>query len=86
MGEGSGGGAGAGFGLAVVDPATRSGTQTTNRHAERRLIIRIRPLCSIFIERRVNTLKWFRRVATRYEKLAIQYLGMVTLAIIFRLL
>jgi transposase len=38
------------------------------------------------IERCVNSLKWFRRVATRYEKLAIHYRGMVTLAIIFRLL
>jgi transposase len=38
------------------------------------------------IERCVGSLKWFRRVATRYEKLAIHYLGMVTLAIIFRLL
>ena len=38
------------------------------------------------IERCVSSLKWFRRVATRYEKLAIHYLGMVTLAIIFRLL
>jgi transposase len=38
------------------------------------------------IERCVNSLKWFRRVATRYEKLAIHYVGMVTLAIIFRLL
>jgi len=38
------------------------------------------------IERCVNSLKWFRRVATRYEKLAIHYLGMIKLAIIFRLL
>lgn len=38
------------------------------------------------IERCVNSLKWFRRVATRYEKLAIHYVGMVTLAIIYRLL
>ena len=38
------------------------------------------------VERCVNNLKWFRRVATRYEKLATHYLGMVTLAIIFRLL
>jgi transposase len=38
------------------------------------------------IERCVNSLKWFRRVATRYEKLVIHYLGMVKLAIIFRLL
>ena len=38
------------------------------------------------IERCVGSLKWFRRVATRYEKLALHYLGMVTLAIIFRLL
>jgi transposase len=38
------------------------------------------------VERCINSLKWFRRVATRYEKLANHYLGMVTLAIIFRLL
>ena len=38
------------------------------------------------IERCVNNLKWFRRLATRYEKLATHYLGMVTLAIIFRML
>lgn len=38
------------------------------------------------IERCVGSLKWFRRVATRYEKLATHYLGMVTLAVIFRLL
>jgi hypothetical protein len=37
------------------------------------------------IERCVNSLKWFRGVATRYEKLALHYLGMVTVAIIFRL-
>ena len=38
------------------------------------------------IERCVGSLKWFRRVTTRYEKLATHYLGMVSLAIIFRLL
>lgn len=38
------------------------------------------------IERCINSLKWFRRVATRYEKLALHYLGMVKLAIIFRFL
>ena len=38
------------------------------------------------VERCVNSLKWFRRVATRYEKLALHFRGMVTLAIIFRLL
>jgi transposase len=38
------------------------------------------------IERCINSLKWFRRVATRYEKLATHYLGVVTVAIIFRLL
>jgi transposase len=38
------------------------------------------------VERCVNRLKWFRRVATRYEKLATHYLAMVTLAVIFRLL
>ncbi len=36
------------------------------------------------IERCVSNLKWFRRVATRYEKLAVHYLGMLKLAIIFR--
>src|SRR5262245_65749211 len=38
------------------------------------------------VERCVGSLKWFRRVATRYEKLATHYLAMVTVAIIFRLL
>lgn len=38
------------------------------------------------IERCISSLKWFRRVATRYEKLATHYRAMVTLAIIFRLL
>jgi transposase len=38
------------------------------------------------VERCINSLKWFRRVATRYEKLATHYLGVVTVAIIFRLL
>jgi transposase len=38
------------------------------------------------VERCGNSLKWFRRVATRYEKLATHYLAMVNLAIIFRLL
>ena len=38
------------------------------------------------VERCVGSLKWFRRVATRYEKLATHYLAMVKLAIIFRLL
>lgn len=36
------------------------------------------------IERCVNWRKWFRRVATRYEKLAIHYLGMLKLAILYR--
>jgi transposase len=36
------------------------------------------------IERGINLLKWFRRVATRYEKLAVHYLGMLKLAILFR--
>ena len=38
------------------------------------------------VERFWNRVKHFRRVATRYEKLATHYLGMVSLAIIFRLL
>jgi transposase len=32
------------------------------------------------VERCINRLKQFRRVATRYEKLAANYLAMVTLA------
>lgn len=36
------------------------------------------------IERGINRLKWFRRVATRYEKLAVHYLGMLKLAILYR--
>ena len=38
------------------------------------------------IERCINSLKWFRRVATRYEKLATHYLGMVSLATNFSLI
>jgi transposase len=34
------------------------------------------------IERCINRLKQYRRVATRYEKLAINYLAMVTIAAI----
>jgi transposase len=34
------------------------------------------------VERCINRLKQFRRVATRYEKLAVNYLAMVTLAAI----
>jgi len=36
------------------------------------------------VERCIGWLKWFRRVATRYEKLAIHYLGMLKVAILFR--
>jgi transposase len=38
------------------------------------------------VERCISSLKWFRRVATRYEKLALHYLGMLKLAILFRFL
>jgi transposase len=38
------------------------------------------------IESGISSQKWFRRVATRYEKRATHYLGMVTLAVSFRLL
>jgi transposase len=41
-------------------------------------LYRERPL----IERTINRLKRFRRVATRYEKLASSYLAMVTFAMI----
>ena len=36
------------------------------------------------VERCIGWLKWCRRVATRYEKLAESYLAMVTLAMIHR--
>jgi transposase len=36
------------------------------------------------IERGIGLLKWLRRVATRYEKLALHYLGMLKLAVLFR--
>lgn len=36
------------------------------------------------IERGINLLKWFRRAATRYEKLAVHPLGMLKLAILYR--
>lgn len=32
------------------------------------------------VERLVNKLKGFRRIATRYEKRAVHYLGMLTIA------
>jgi transposase len=38
------------------------------------------------VERCINSVKWFRRVATRYEKLVTHYLAMVKLAISFCLL
>jgi transposase len=38
------------------------------------------------IERCFGCLKWLRRVATRYEKLALHYLAMLKLAILYRFL
>ena len=35
------------------------------------------------VERLVGRLKQFRRIATRYEKRAVNYLGMLTIAAIF---
>jgi len=35
------------------------------------------------VERTINRLKQFRRSATRYEKRAVNYLGMLTLGAIF---
>ena len=35
------------------------------------------------VERTINRLKQFRRIATRYEKQAVNYLGMLTLGAIF---
>ena len=34
------------------------------------------------VERLVNRLKQFRRIANRYEKFAVNYLGMLTIAAI----
>jgi transposase len=45
-------------------------------HAYDRETYRERPL----IERTINRLKRFRRIATRYDKLASSYLAMVTIA------
>jgi transposase len=45
-------------------------------HEYDRALYRERPV----IERTINRLKRFRRVATRYDKLAASYLAMVTLA------
>ena len=39
-------------------------------------------VCDQTIERLINRLKQHRRVATRYEKLAANYLAMLTLAAI----
>jgi transposase len=36
------------------------------------------------IGRGIGWLEWLRRVATRYEKLAVHYLGMLELAIVYR--
>jgi len=47
-------------------------------HMYNRALYRERPI----IERTINRLKRFRRVATRYEKLASSYLAMVTIAMI----
>ena len=38
------------------------------------------------IERTIGWLKEFRRVATRYEKLALHYLGMITIGMILQYL
>jgi len=38
------------------------------------------------IERTIGWLKEFRRIATRYEKLALHYLGMITIGMILQYL
>ena len=38
--------------------------------------------CGWRIERLINRLKQFRRIATRYEKRAVNYLAMLTIAAI----
>ena len=48
-------------------------------HAYDREAYRERPI----IERAINRLKRYRRITTRYEKLASSYLAMVTIAMIF---
>ncbi len=47
-------------------------------HLYDRDLYRERPV----IERTINRLKRFRRIATRYDKLVTSYLAMVTLAMI----
>ena len=37
-------------------------------------------ICDYWIERTMNRLKQFRRVATRYEKRAVHYLAVLTIA------
>ena len=53
-------------------------TDEIGAHEDNRDLSRERPI----IERTINRLKRFRRVATRYEKLASSYLAMVTIAMI----
>jgi transposase len=53
-------------------------TDEIGAHEYNRDLYRERPI----IERTINRLKRFRRVATRYEKLASSYLAMVTIAMI----
>jgi transposase len=50
----------------------------SGEHAYDREAYRERPI----IERAINRLKRYRRIATRYEKLASSYLAMVTFAMI----
>lgn len=38
------------------------------------------------VERCIGRLKWLRRIATRYEKLAVHYLAMLNIAIIYRMI
>ena len=62
-------------GMQPVIPTKRN--ERPQRHFDRELY-RERNL----VERCINRLKQYRRVATRFEKLAVNYLAMVTLAAI----
>lgn len=56
----------------------------SNEKAKPKRFARTLPKGRHVIECCFGKLKWLRRIATRYEKLAIHYLGMLQLAIIYR--
>ncbi len=61
-----------------IEPVIPYRSDESGDHAYDREAYRERPV----IERTLNRLKRYRRIATRYEKLASSYLAMVTIAMI----